>query len=249
MNNQTQQVLKTMAYVNKSNVAFELPSTYLTPILDLIDEYGNVDEVTYKLYKPTTVSDSTNRVIAYPRVIIEAPLNIKDNEKQMKMAFLYALDGKETLFTSALGTELFSCTNLTLVGNDSVSRSSSYITVQKDLVNQLANAKKYYELFEEFREKNEKIILSEAQVRELLGKYILHNLKRNDKSLKDYIEEGFNSVLNVEESVYYQSSDYNKWQLFNATTQAITNKAKAASTKYFDRISPTSKLYDLFNEV
>ena len=104
-------------------------------------------------------------------------------------------------------------------------------------------------MFEEFREKNEKIILSEAQVRELLGKYILHNLKRNDKSLKDYIEEGFNSVLNVEESVYYQSSDYNKWQLFNATTQAITNKAKAASTKYFDRISPTSKLYDLFNEV
>ena len=250
MNNQTQEVLKTMAYVNGKNVAYELPSTYLTPILELVDSYGNVDDVTYKLYKPTVISDKSggnNRVIAYPRLVIEAPLNIADNEKQMKLAFMYALDKAEPIFKSAIGTELFSCTNLTLIGNESVSSGMSYEIVLQDLTKQLSLARKHYDDFERFREDNEKLILREEQVRELLGKCILFNLRNGDKILSDYIVEGFNNVINNELSSYYQSSNYNKWQLFNATTQEITNKIK--TNKYFDRITPTYKLYKLFNTV
>ncbi len=251
MNIQTQEVLKTMAYVNNKNFAYELPSTYLNPILELIDKYGRVDDVTFKLHKPTVISNNTtDRIVAYPRLVLEAPLNIRDNEKQMIVAFLYALDNsKNPLFMSAIGTEIFSCTNLTLVGDTSVAKSNTYDKALLSITEQLANAKMYQEQFELFRYEAEKTILSVEAVKEFLGDLILCNLRNKEKALNDYITEGFDEVLNETESVYYQSADYNKWNLFNSTTQAITNKAKAFNTRYFDRLSPTRKLYDLFNTV
>ena len=121
---------------------------------------------------------------------------------------------------SAIGTEIFSCTNLTLVGDTSVAKSNTYDKALLSITEQLANAKMYQEQFELFRDEAEKTILSVEAVKEFLGDLILCNLRNKEKALNDYITEGFDEVLNEAESVYYQSADYNKWNLFNSTTQA-----------------------------
>lgn len=238
MNNNLEIFLNSMQYVvnNEPQIA---PKTYLEPILSELGGNMDLNTCTVKLSHAVSVGEGYEKKTSYGRSAIEIPLlSNRDDYKLMKLGIVIATDKKDLMYKVAIGNEIFACTNLTLNGDcvEITNDSANLLTLVKKHID---NVNMYNDLFYEFKNNNSNIIFNEAQINEYLGRLII----KAPVNLSEYLIKGFSNAVKNPNSVYYKESENNKYDLFNAVTQEITNKFNKGNS---ERITATYEICDLF---
>lgn len=238
MNNTLETLLNSVQYV-VGEIPQVTPSKYLNPIIDMLGNKANLDASVVKLAKPVSIGRDNEKETSYGRIAIEIPLlDNRTDYANMKLGLVVAVDKKEPIYKVAIGNELFACTNLMLVG-DSVLTTNNISELISMTEKHLQNTNMFNDLFYEFKNKYEKISMSIEEVEKYCGRLIINS----DDKLRNTIANGFYNVINSPTSPYYQEQTFNPYNLFNSTTQEITNSFTKGSS---ERISNTYNLYNAF---
>lgn len=238
MNNNLEIFLNSMRYVVKDEPQIA-PQTYLEPIFSELGDNMDLNACTVKLSHAVSVGENYETKTSYGRAAIEIPLlSNRDKYKLMKLGIVIAVDKPDPIYKVAIGHEIFSCTNLTLTGDciEVTNDSANLATLIKKYMD---NVNMYNDLFYEFKHNNSNVILNEAQINEYLGRLII----KAPINLTEYLIKGFSNAVKNPTSVYYKESENNKYDLFNAVTQEITNKFNKGNS---ERVTATYEMYDLF---
>ena len=238
MNNNLETFLNSMNYV-VNNVPQIAPQTYLEPIFNELGSNMDFNACTVKLSHAVSIGENYETKTSYGRAAIEIPLfTNRDDYKLMKLGIVIAVDKKEPIYKVAIGNEIFACTNLTLTG-DCIEVTNDSTSLKTLIKKHIDNVNMYNDLFYEFKHNNSNIILNEAQINEYLGRLII----KAPNNLSEYLIKGFTNAVKNPNSVYYKETENNKYNLFNAVTQEITNKYNKGTS---ERITATYEICDLF---
>lgn len=239
------EVLASKVYVKpNSSISFGTPKQYLEPFIEPIIKAGHTD-FRAKVAEPVVNANESGEMnIAYPRVLVETDLGEMIPGFRSVIGLLYALDLQKPVIKVYSGYNVQSCMNLTIFDADKL--------FQQEL---LANPEKVYEKSTEFfiskegelvefkktLSKLQTSFLTESELNQLIGKMIREGSK---------LRLGTTPIVQAAKMLDDNSSQYyvrlqgkfecNKFQVYNAVTQAITN-----SSDIVDRAQKTIQLSNL----
>ena len=213
-------------------VSFKSPRQYLEPFLDIVTKRSS-DIRVQVANSVINAEESGLRNVAYPRVNIEATVGDEISGFYSVMGFIYALNIQTPVLKVYTGQSVKACMNLTIFNADHVFEQNLlgnfnevYLRAGKYLTEKQKEIEEYSKIYKDLSE----VRLTPAQMHESLGRMLI---KGSQSKLGTTPVVGGAKLLADPKSAYYVKSgedfECNKWKVYNAVTQCITDGADIVS--------------------
>jgi hypothetical protein len=226
-------LLGSKIYVKENSaVSFKSPRQYLEPFLDLVGNKAT-DIRVQAADSIINAEESGLRNIAYPRVNVEATVGDEMTGFYSVVGFIYALNIQTPILKVYTGQSVKACMNLTIFQADHVFEQNLlgnfnevYLRAGKFIQDKQKEIEEYSKIYKDLTETP----LTPAQMHEALGSMLM---KGANSKLGTTPVVGGAKLLGDPKSAYYTRTgeDFgcNKWNIYNAVTQCITDGADIVS--------------------